>query len=229
MLVDADEVSVTLAGHQILQAVSLCIHAGEFIGVIGPNGAGKTTLLRCLLGLVAPQSGTISLNTSRVGYVPQRTNMTDITIPMSVLEVVGLGSHGNKQAAITALEQVQLADLAEKQMHQLSGGQQQRVIVAKALAADPEILFLDEPTAAIDDASQRAFYSLLSTLQARGVAIVMVSHDIDVVLKYVSRIVFVHGAIRYDGSPEKLDMESLMPAYYADQHRILHHHGGGHA
>ncbi len=227
-MIDVDDVSVSIGGHEILHDISACIHAGEFIGIIGPNGSGKTTFMRSLIGLLEPDSGTIRLKARRIGYVPQRAGAADRTVPMSVAEVVKMGALDAAHVQ-AALAQVGMQEFASRTVTELSGGQQQRVILAKALARQPDVLFLDEPTSAIDTASQRDFYALLAELQKQGVSIIMVSHDIDVVLKYVSRVMFVHGTLRYDGPPKDFDMELLLPAYYADQHRLHHHHGGHHA
>ena len=227
-LIDIDNLAVR-RGHELaVSGVSLCIHAGEFVGVIGPNGAGKTTLLAAMLGLLKPLRGKIKRASVPVEYIPQHSSSYDSQVPMSVLEVVRLGSRGNKQEALQALEQVKMEDFAHRRFTDLSGGQQQRVAIAKALAAHAELLMLDEPTTGIDEASQQAFYDILRTLQLSGVTIVMVSHDIDTVLKLVTRVICLNQTVLYDGLPEHFEADKYLPKLYKAQHRLLHHHHEGH-
>lgn len=227
-LVDIDNLSVTLGRETIIDDVSLCIHGGEFVGLIGPNGAGKTTLLRAMLGLLPPTKGTVAVvEGNRIGYIPQRSTMHDGQIPISVLEVAMLGSRGNRAKALQALESVGMADTAHQPFTQLSGGQQQRVSIAKALAGDPSILVLDEPTTGIDEQSQTAFYAILRQLQRQGLAIIMVSHDVDAVLRLVTRVVCLNRTILYDGPPEHFEADKYLPTFYKAQHRLLHHHHRG--
>src|SRR5688572_272184 len=161
LLLDIDMVGVTLGAEEVLKDISFCIHSGEFIGLIGPNGAGKTTLLKVLLGLIAPQRGNVKLGDSRVGYIPQRGIHAGSIVPISVQEVVHLGS---PHLANQALQQVGMAGFDHRRFSELSGGQQQRVLIAKALATEPSLLILDEPTTGIDEQAQADFYQTLSAL-----------------------------------------------------------------
>ncbi|HKX73187.1 MAG TPA: metal ABC transporter ATP-binding protein [Candidatus Saccharimonadales bacterium] len=225
-LIDLDNVSLAFGGQTVLDDVSLCIHQGEFIGIIGPNGAGKTTLLKVMLGLLKHGAGSVKKYAGAIGYVPQRSAMHDSPIPISVLEVALLGSRGNKAKAHAALAAVHMANTASKRFTTLSGGQQQRVLIAKALAGDPAVLFLDEPTTGIDERSQAEFYHILAGLQKEGLAIVMVSHDVDTVLSQVMRVVCLNRSIVYDGPPEHFEADKYLPRLYNAQHRMLHHHHG---
>jgi len=226
MLIDIDNVSIKFGNDFAIQDVSLCVHGGEFIGLIGPNGAGKTTLLRTLLGLTKPTNGTVDTDETVIAYVPQRGNIYSSQIPISVLEVVTLGSQGDKKQATQALEKVGLANMAQKPFTELSGGQQQRVTIAKALASNPQIIILDEPTTGIDEAAQQAFYGVLKELQKQNITILIVSHDIDVVLNLVTRVICLNRTVVYDGVPENFKIEAYMPSVYNAQHRLLHHHHG---
>lgn len=227
LLADIDGLSVKLGQETVLRDVSLCIHSGEFLGLIGPNGAGKTTLLKATLGLLPAAKGKVSLaRRNAIAYIPQRSAMHDSQVPMSVLEVVKLGSRGDNARALQALESVRMAGSAQRRIADLSGGQQQRVAIAKALASSPDMLVLDEPTTGIDERSQNEFYDLLRTLQRQDIAIVMVSHDIDAVLKLVTRVVCINGGILYDGAPEHFEADKFLPNFYKAQHRMLHHHHG---
>jgi zinc transport system ATP-binding protein len=206
---------------------SFCLHTGEFVGLIGPNGAGKTTLLRVLLGLLKPTAGEVRVATKRIGYIPQHAAIHNGQVPMSVLEVISLGSQSGAQQA---LQEVGMAEFAARPFTNLSGGQQQRVLIAKALAGNPDLLILDEPTTGIDERSQTEFYDVLQHLQSKGITIIMVSHDIDAVLQLVTRVICVNGAILYDGPAEHFEAEEYLPKFYTTQHRLLHHkHGVGHA
>lgn len=227
LLIDADNVSVILGREVVLDQVSLCIHSGEFIGLIGPNGAGKTTLLRMLLGLDVPTQGTVRREKAAYDYIPQRGNQYSGITPLSVREIVGLGSRGNQQKALQAMQLLGIDDLALRSFNELSGGQQQRVAIAKALAADAEVLILDEPTTGIDERSQREFYDILRSLLAKGITIIMVSHEVDSVLKLVSRVICLNRTILYDGDPVHFEADKYLPAVYTKQHRQLHHHHGG--
>jgi zinc transport system ATP-binding protein len=210
----------------VVDDVSLCVHNGEFVGLIGPNGAGKTTLLRAMLGLIKPTAGLVAVAPqSRIGYIPQRSAMHDSQIPISVLEVAMLGTR-NKAKAMTALHNVGMADASQRPYAQLSGGQQQRVSIAKALASDPNILVLDEPTTGIDEQSQTEFYDVLRNLQQQGLAIIMVSHDVDAVLRLVTRVVCLNRTVLYDGPAEHFEADKYLPQFYKAQHRLLHHHHG---
>ncbi|HJP96328.1 MAG TPA: metal ABC transporter ATP-binding protein [Candidatus Saccharimonadales bacterium] len=227
MLIDADNITVKYGRDTPLKDVSLCVHQGEFIGLIGPNGAGKTTLLRVLLRLVKPATGHINYSGARIGYVPQRGNLYNSQIPMSVLEVVRLGARDGA-AAIAALQRVAMDSFAHKPFTELSGGQQQRVAIAKALAGQPHILLLDEPTTGIDEASQHEFYDILRDLQTQGYTIIMVSHDVDAVLNLVTRVICLNQTVLYDGTPEHFESDKYLPGLYKAQHRLLHHHHDAH-
>jgi zinc transport system ATP-binding protein len=229
LLIDVDNLSVVWGGNTIIDRVSFCIHKGEFIGLIGPNGAGKTTLLKVLLGLVPATSGQIMNKKRVVGYVPQRGFMREHQIPISVIEIVKLGAKGDETRALAALEEVEMLAFARRRFNELSGGQQQRVLIAKAMASMPDILILDEPTTGIDEQSQAAFYRILSHLQAKGVTVLMVSHDVDMVLNQVTRVICLNQSILYDGRPEHFETDRYLPSALGRQHRLLHHqHGGEH-
>lgn len=219
-----------LGNNLILDNISFCVHAGEFIGLIGPNGAGKTTLLKVLLGLTPATHGKLSKKPKAIGYVPQRGYTHDNQVPLSVLEVVKLGSRGNLEQAKQALHDVKMQDAAGKRFTELSGGQQQRVLIAKALAGSPSILLLDEPTTGIDESSQADFFDILTKLAKRDISVIMVSHDVDTVLRLVTRVICLNRSVLYDGSPKHFEADKYLPRFYDQQHMILHHkHGEPHA
>lgn len=214
----------------MVDQVSFCIHAGEFLGLIGPNGAGKTTLLRVVLGLIQPTKGRVQASPVVIGYVPQRGALYNGTVPISVLEVARLSAKGSKIRALEALNEVHMADFAHARFNELSGGQQQRVSIAKALAAQADVLILDEPATGIDEQSQAAFYDLLRGLHQKGITIVMVSHEVDAVLKLVTRVICLNHSILYDGAPAHFEADKYLPKAYKLRHLQLHHqHGEPHA
>lgn len=192
----------------VLQAVEFDIEKSDFLGLVGPNGGGKTTLLRVLLGLLEPQTGSVtvfgqppSAVSARVGYVPQHTRI-DLEVPAEVLDVVLMGrlartSWGPRfgrediEAAQQALELTGTASLAGRRFGQLSGGQRQRILIARALAADAELLLLDEPTTGVDIHRERELLELLRSLNQR-LPIVLVSHDVTLVSSHLKRAAWVN-------------------------------------
>jgi zinc transport system ATP-binding protein len=225
LAVELEKVSFAYpGGPEVLGRVDLKIHAGEFLTIAGPNGGGKTTLLRVALGLEEPVSGTARLfgepadrvrDRYRIGYLAQRTRL-GIDAPASVGEVVTSGrvarrgllkpfGRADRDAIAEAIARVGLEDQASTPIQRLSGGQQQRAFIAKALAGEPELLVLDEPTAGVDVDAQEAFGAFLGELhQALGVTILYVSHEFGAVERFVERVVLVRGGIVFDGPPAEL-------------------------
>jgi zinc transport system ATP-binding protein len=202
-------------GARVLQNVDLTVERGEFVAIAGPNGGGKTTLLRLILGLEQPTSGRIELAVDRRGYLPQRAQ-TAIDAPLTVRELVGAGrvarsrlfgplGASDRAAVRDAIERVGLQARADRRLSTLSGGQQQRAFIAKALAGDPELLALDEPTTGVDVEAQEAIAALLLQLgQELGMTVLYVSHEFGSVEHFVERIVLVREAIVFDGPPSAL-------------------------
>ena len=202
-------------GVPVLRDVDLRVDRGEFLAIAGPNGGGKTTLLRLILGLEHPTTGRVQVDVQRRGYLPQRAQAaTDA--PLTVRELVGAGrvarsrllgpqSRGDRAAVREAIERVGLSARADRRLSTLSGGQQQRAFIAKALAGDPELLALDEPTAGVDVEAQEAIAALLQRLGTQlGMTILYVSHEFGSVEHFVERIVLVRERIVYDGPPSDL-------------------------
>jgi zinc transport system ATP-binding protein len=199
-----DRVSLSIAGALVLEDVTLEVAPGEFLAIVGPNGGGKSTLVRLALGLMTPTAGTVRLlgvppraASRRVGYVPQFAGFPR-DFPITVREVVRHGRLGvaawwrpldrtDREAADGALDAVGLLRLGDRPIAALSGGELQRVLIARALAADPEVLILDEPTAHVDAGAEQDFFSRLGRARASR-TIVIVSHDIGFVSRYASRI-----------------------------------------
>jgi zinc transport system ATP-binding protein len=210
-------------GPEVLHDVALEVEAGEFVAVAGPNGGGKTTLLRVAVGLEQPGRGAALLfgepairaaRRSRIGYLAQRAQL-GIDAPATVREVVEsgcvsrrlLGALGRSDRALVdeAIERVGLTSQARSVLSRLSGGQQQRAFLAKALAARPDLLVLDEPTAGVDVDAQEALAALLEELHRDlGVTILFCSHEFGAIEQYVDRLVLVRGGIVFDGDPTAL-------------------------
>lgn len=212
------------AGKPVVEDASLDVHPGEVVAVLGPNGSGKSTLMRGILGLVDHLGGDLELfgvpasdfrERTRVGYVPQRHTLST-AVRATVREIVEVGRLAHRrwwqrQSALdrelvgAALARVGLADHENADVAALSGGQQRRVLIARALAGQPEILIMDEPTAGVDTASQEVLAEVLQRLASAGVTMVIVTHEIEALRGIVTRIVEVsHGHITFDGTPADL-------------------------
>ena len=209
---------VTFAyGHAppVLRDVNLQVERGEFVAIAGPNGGGKTTLVRLVVGLEQPTPGRVELMVRKVGYLPQRTQ-AGIDAPVTVRELVTTGrasrtrligplSSADRVSVQEAIDRVGLSPSADRRLTTLSGGQQQRAFIAKALAADPELLVLDEPTTGVDVEAQDAIAALVQRLRSElEMTILYVSHEFGAVEQFVEWIVFVCGGVVFDGSPSVL-------------------------
>jgi len=199
-IIEVSNVSFSYNDQEILKDVNLSIHKGDYLGIVGSNGSGKTTLLRIILGLLSPNSGFVRLfgkdlkefkDWSKIGYVPQKVINFDNNFPITVLEVVLMGRYGkrglfhnvtedDKQKVEEALRHVDMWDYKDRQIGDLSGGQQRRVFIARALAGNPEIIFLDEPTVGVEKDIKERFYQILHDLNEKlELTIVIVTHDIE--------------------------------------------------
>jgi ABC-type Mn2+/Zn2+ transport system ATPase subunit len=189
----------------LLPPIDLVVSAGTTLGVLGPNGAGKTALLKSLLGLLPLLGGKRILplgRSPRIGYVPQRDRL-DMSWPLSVLDVVLMGrvplvgpikrySAKDRSAARDALSEIGVGDLAERPLHALSGGQHQKVLIARAIAAEPELLVLDEPTSAMDPAAERILLELVQRLKAaHNLSVVLVTHQLTAVAGFATEVALV--------------------------------------
>jgi zinc transport system ATP-binding protein len=202
-------------GRLVLRDVSLAVEAGEFVAIAGPNGGGKTTLLRLVLGLERPTRGSVRVaERARIAYLAQRSQI-GVHAPVTVRELVEAGRASkrmvgrlrpaDRDAVEAAIERVGLSALARRPLTRLSGGQQQRAFIAKALAAEPRLLVLDEPTTGVDVEAQEALAGLLDRLHSElGVTILYVSHEFGAVEHFVRRLVLVRERIVFDGPPSEL-------------------------
>ena len=237
-VIELRDVHLSLAGRPVLHGVDLTVDAGEFVALMGANGSGKSTLVRAATGLRPVSAGSVALfgtplaefkEWRRIGFVPQRAGAAS-GVPTSVREVVTAGrlsrrrllaplSKADKRAVADALEVVGLGDLATESVATLSGGQQQRVLIARALAGEPEVFFLDEPTAGVDVPNQNALATSLHVLKERGATVVLVAHELGPMASLVDRaVVMAHGLVEYDGEPLA---EAALDSHH---HPRLHRH-----
>lgn len=212
-LISVEDVTLGYGRRIVLSGLSFHLHSGDYLGIVGPNGSGKTTLLQALLGCLRPISGAVRYPSGpvRFGYVPQAQRMSEL-FPVSALEVVLMGLYprlgpirrpgrADRELALRCLEQVGIADQAHRLFRELSGGQKQRTLLARALAAEPDALVLDEPTNDMDVAAQHATLDLLDQLhQTRGMLVAMVSHELNAVVNHV-RLVAALGGKRFTLGP----------------------------
>jgi zinc transport system ATP-binding protein len=213
---------VTYNHRPVLEEVSLDIEANTCVGVLGPNGAGKSTLLKVILGLIPPSRGEILVfgenpRQSRtsgnfVGYLPQRP-LTNPRFPISVLDVVLMGRYGriglgrrpqrqDREAAMALLTRLGIPQLANRSIGEISGGEQQRVFIARALAVNPRLVILDEPTISLDACSQDEVYDLVKGLKDEmQLTVIMVSHDIGAVASHVDDIICLNRRVHVHAPP----------------------------
>jgi zinc transport system ATP-binding protein len=243
-LIEVKDISFAYNGNTVLEHVSFNVEQGDYVGIVGPNGGGKTTLLKLLVGLIPPQTGSIKIagvpieqfqNKFQIGYVPQRSGQENVTFPATVYEVVESGvtaktgwfnrpTDQDKQAVKKALAIAQIEELKDKLIGQLSGGQRQRVYVARALAAEPKILILDEPFVGIDVAAQKNFYAFLKQLnQEQNLTIVFVSHDIDMITEEVKSILCLNRGLFCLDKPELLHEGNTLENLYGKKITHIHH------
>ncbi|MCC6157124.1 MAG: ABC transporter ATP-binding protein [Deltaproteobacteria bacterium] len=224
-------------GQSIFDGVSLEIRERDFVSIVGPNGGGKTTFVKLMLGLLEPRRGAIDLlgagpKTTRahVGYMPQHVQL-DMQFPVNVMDVVMMGRlsrdrriggfrREDREAARNALASVEIEDLAARSFSSLSGGQRQRTLIARALASQPRMLVLDEPTANLDIRVEREFYELLRKLNER-LTIVIVSHDLSFVSTYVQSVVCVNRDVHTH--PTRAISPEMMSDIYGGRMKIVVH------
>jgi zinc transport system ATP-binding protein len=238
-IIELKNISFSYGGPVILKHIDLQIKEGEFIGVVGPNAGGKSTLLKLILGLLRPTQGEIRVTGKRpelvrpeIGYVPQYPRFTR-DFPITVKQAVLMGRLGktrwwggytpkDNDIAIQTLKKTEMDTHAQRQLNTLSGGQLQRVLLSRALASEPRILILDEPTANIDQRVESDIFDLLKQLN-KQMTIIVVSHDIAFVSYYVHRVaclnttLMCHEAAHVDGA-------LVDELYGAHMHAVEHQH-----
>ena len=238
-IVEIKDVWLSFKARPVLEAVNLRLDEGDYLGLIGPNGSGKSTLLRVILGLLSPDRGSVHVlgespakARGRVGYVPQYTRF-DASFPVNVLDVVLMGRIGSRglfrqpskrdrDVAFSSLDKVEMADQAGRQIGRLSGGELQRVMIARALAVEPILLLLDEPTASLDTRVGVSVFELLKDL-AHEITLVLVSHDVGVISRYVKTVACLNRRLYYHHSKE-ITQEMFEAAYGCPVDLVAHGH-----
>lgn len=223
--------SASYRKNKVLHDVTFNVQPGSLTSIVGPNGAGKSTLIKVMLELHPKLSGTVSFFGSthskmktRIGYVPQRGSV-DWDFPTNALDVVMMGLYGqvgwlkwpnrsHKEKALASLDQMGMADYAERQISQLSGGQQQRVFLARALVQDADLYFMDEPLAGVDAATERAIMTTLKELKEKGKTVMVVHHDLQTVEDYFDHVLLLNRTVVAHGRTEDVfTKENVYRAY----------------
>ena len=233
-----ENVSVAYHKKPVLTDVTFEVPEGSLIGIIGPNGAGKSTLIKGILELVPRLSGHVLFNgetyrkmRKRIGYVPQRESV-DWDFPTNALDVVMMGRYGHlgwwkkpgkaeKRKAMECLEKVGMADYAGRQISQLSGGQQQRVFLARALAQEADLYFMDEPFAGVDAATEKAIIHLLMELKQKGKTVLVVHHDLSTVKEYFDWTLLLNKKVIKIGPTENVFLPENLQETYGGRLAIL--------
>ncbi|KPA16737.1 zinc ABC transporter ATP-binding protein [Candidatus Magnetomorum sp. HK-1] len=252
-LIQVNNVFFAYHRRTVLENINLSVHPKDYIAIIGPNGGGKTTLFKLILGLLKPKSGSIQVlgqdpqkKSKHIGYVPQDHHFNR-HFPISVMDIVLMGSLSpkkrlfcsqkkNRQKALEILDQLNMANFAQKSMRELSGGQRQRIFIARALMTSPKMLLLDEPTTGIDPKGQTEFYALLEELN-KNITILMVSHDMMILSSHVKSVACINRRLFYHDQSEISEtmIKSMYPGALTAEcpielishglpHRVLKHH-----
>jgi len=245
-IIEANDVRFSYGNEEVLSHVSFQVHAGDYIGIIGRNGAGKSTLIKIILGLLKPQGGLIELwgqdirnfkEWHKCAYVSQKATHFDTQFPVTVFEVALMGTTprrgmfkfhnvADREKALKALDQVGMLKFKDRLMGELSGGQQQKVFIARALAGEPEVMVLDEPTNGIDYKSQQELIALLRSLNEKGMTLLLVSHDIEMITREVMHVLCVDHTLTCHLTPEEFLRESVANDVLGRELPVLkpHHH-----
>ena len=225
------DLTVAYRDKPVLWDIDLTIPEGRLVAIIGPNGAGKSTLIKSTLGLIPAAAGSVTFygkpyraQRQLVGYVPQRGSV-DWDFPTDALDVVMMGRYGkrgwirrpsgeDRRVALECLEKVGMGHFAGRQISQLSGGQQQRVFLARALAQDAHIYFMDEPFAGVDATTERAIVALLSDLRSAGKTVIVVHHDLETAPSYFDWVVLLNVRLIAAGTmADTFTLENLQRTY----------------
>ncbi|MCG0679765.1 metal ABC transporter ATP-binding protein [Lactiplantibacillus plantarum] len=238
-MLKVQNLTVAYSDTPVFTDVAVNFNAGKITGIIGPNGAGKSTMIKAMLGLIKSQTRTVEYEgralkqfQKQIAYVEQRKDL-DLTFPINVFDVVLTGTYGklglfrepskaDRQRCQDALEQLELADLAQRQISQLSGGQLQRVFVARALVQEADIIILDEPFVGIDLQSETAIMTILHQWRDAGKMIIVVHHDLNKVSRYFDDLVILnHGIVDYGPVDAVYTPANIERTFSADLSAVL--------
>lgn len=236
-VLNVKNLTVTYNKRPAIKAVNLDIDEGSIIGIIGPNGAGKSTLIKGILGLLPADTGEIRLfgdkrdDLKRVAYIPQKEQF-DWDFPINVSEVVMMGRYpylstfghpktGDHEIVSKVLKKVEMSDYATTQIRNLSGGQQQRIFIARALAQESDIYFLDEPFVGVDAKTETAIFNLIKELKEQGKTIIIVHHDLSKVKEYFDKLILINQTLVAFGNTEEVFIPDLIQKTYGGKLTIL--------
>lgn len=237
-VVEVHDLTVSYHQNPVLWNIDLSLPAGALVGILGPNGAGKSTLIKAIMGLLDYNSGYVKLFDQeldkvrkRISYVPQRESV-DWDFPASALDVVLMGTYhklglfrrpGKKEKALAmaCLEKVKMTAFADRQISELSGGQQQRVFIARSLAQDADIYFMDEPFSGVDISTEKAIVALLKEMTAAGQTVVVVHHDIYSASEYFDWIILLNMHLIASGPTERVLTDELLQKTYGGKLSLL--------
>ena len=246
-IVTTELLSCSYREGRVLEDVSFQVERGDYVGIVGPNGSGKSTLIKALLGLVTINRGSAALfgtplsdfrDWHKVGYLPQSLQLVNPVFPATVHETVGLGllslkrfpkrlNRADKDKINTILDELGVLDLEHKLIGELSGGQLQRVLLARAIVNDPELLVLDEPTAALDPETRGRFYAMIADInRTRGVTVLLVTHDSGAIGEHASKMLYLDKKILFYGGFEEFCHSPEMSSMFGEhsQHLMCHRH-----
>ncbi|MCK5695709.1 MAG: ABC transporter ATP-binding protein [Desulfobacula sp.] len=232
-----NNISFAYKQRNILENVDLVIKKGEFASIVGPNGGGKTTLLKLILGLIKPDKGVIRIFgkspdkvRQRIGYMPQYAHL-DMDFPATVMDVVLMGrlrktslwfSKKDKIKVLNAIDEIGMTAFINTKFNELSGGQKQRILIARALCSNPDILLLDEPTANVDQQTEKNLFSILQKLSLK-MTILLVSHDLGFVSKYVKSVICVNRQVVIHPTT-LINGAMIKDIYHGDLKMVRHDH-----
>lgn len=232
------DLTVSYLKKPVLWGVDIVVPAGQLVGIVGPNGAGKSTLIKACMGLLPVSSGWVkffgqplALAGNRVGYVPQRESV-DWDFPVNVMDVVLMGRYGrlglfrrpgaaDREVARACLDKVGMLPFADRQIANLSGGQQQRVFLARALAQEADIYFMDEPFAGVDAATEAAIIAVLRELRDRGCTLLVVHHDLTTARSYFDRLLLLNMNVVAFGPTNEVFTAELLQRTYGGRLTLL--------
>jgi zinc transport system ATP-binding protein len=238
-IIDLAGVTFGYTATPVVEDVSLSIDPGEYVAIVGPNGSGKSTLMQLMLGLLEPDAGRARLfgeradrfdDGERIGYVAQQASAAK-EMPITVREVVkmgrfphvGFGRLSSEDWTIVddALATVGMSAFADRRVTHLSGGQRQRAFIARALASEADLLVLDEPTVGVDAESVDAFYDLLAALNAEGITVLLIEHDLGAVAEHADRVVCLNREIYFDGTTDAFVESDALARAFGTEARFL--------
>src|SRR6185369_7976190 len=246
-IVTTELLSCSYREGRVLEDVSFQVERGDYVGIVGPNGSGKSTLIKALLGLVTIGTGSAALfgttladfrDWHKVGYLPQSLHLVNPVFQATVHETVGLGllslkrfpkrlSRADHDKIDEILHELGISDLTHKLIGELSGGQLQRVLLARAIVNDPELLVLDEPTAALDPETRGRFYAMIADInRSKGVTVLLVTHDSGAIGAHASKMLYLDKKILFYGSFDEFCCSPEMSSMFGEhsQHLMCHRH-----